>query len=93
LFIFFLPQRTWLFFVRNFRVGAGCLHVNASAAMSSGAVTLYDFDPTTSPKKSGKTPVNNKDIGGIDRRLTGEFGEGIYVVGADSRRSEIVWRL
>jgi hypothetical protein len=25
----------------------------------------YDFDPTTSPKKSGMTPVNNKDDRGV----------------------------
>jgi hypothetical protein len=28
--------------------------------MSAGTVTLYDFDPTTSPKKSGKTRTNKK---------------------------------
>jgi hypothetical protein len=28
--------------------------------MRPGTVTLYDFDPTTSPKKSGKTRTNKK---------------------------------
>jgi hypothetical protein len=43
--------------VRNFRIGAGCLHVNAPAATLTAAVTPYDFDPTTQSKKSGMTPV------------------------------------
>ena len=52
----------------------------------------YDFDPTTSPKKSGKTPVKQQNDGGIYRQ-DHVNREGMYVVGADSRRAEIVWWL
>jgi hypothetical protein len=61
----FLPQRTRLIIVRDFRIGAGCLHVNAAFAMFAGTVTAYDFDPTTPPKKSGKTPFEQGDYGGV----------------------------
>jgi hypothetical protein len=70
LFIFDLPQRTWLIFVRYFRIGAGCLHVNAPAAMRPGTVTLYDFDPTTSPKKSDKTRTNKKMMAALTAGFT-----------------------
>jgi hypothetical protein len=52
----------------------------------------YDFDPTTSPKKSGKTPVKSKKTA-VFAAGYGCIREGIYVVGADSRCAEIVWRL
>jgi hypothetical protein len=52
----------------------------------------YDFDPTTSPKKSGKTPVKSKKTA-VFAAGYGRIREGIYVVGADSRCAEIVWRL
>jgi hypothetical protein len=89
----FLPQRTRLIFVRHFRIGAGCLHVNGPFAMSAGTVTTYDFDPTTQSKKSGMTPVNQEECGGANRRGFSWNREGMYVVGADSRRAEIVWGL
>ena len=35
---------------------------------------LYDFDPTTSPKKSGKTPVKQEHDRGIRREASGDSG-------------------
>jgi hypothetical protein len=46
-------------------------HVDASFATPMGTVTAYDFDPTTSPKKSGKTPFNKTDGGGNNRLGSG----------------------
>jgi hypothetical protein len=57
-----------------------------------GWTAAYDFDPTTSPKKSGKTPAKQEYDGGFYRRAHVNR-EGMYVVGADSRRAEIVWWL
>ena len=68
------------------------MHVNARFAMFAEVGAAYDFDPTTSPKKSGKTPVKQENDGGIYRQ-DHVNREGMYVVGADSRRAEIVWWL
>jgi hypothetical protein len=38
-------------------IGAESWHVTALFATSRQGRTQYDFDPTTSLKKSGKTPV------------------------------------
>jgi hypothetical protein len=67
-------------------------HVNALFATSRQGRTQYDFDPTTSLKKSGKTRLNNKDDCGFYRRAH-VFWEDMDVVGTDSGRAEIVWWL
>jgi hypothetical protein len=33
-------------------------------------MAVYDFDPTTSPKKSDKTPAKQEDDGGFTAGLT-----------------------
>jgi hypothetical protein len=78
--------------VRNFRIGAGCLHVNARFATLPADGNPYDFDPRTSAKNSAKTPPNEKGGCGAKpvRRV---FCGRKYVVCADSGRAEIVWRL
>jgi hypothetical protein len=73
-------------------MGGQCLHVTARFATFAAEPNAYDFDPTTSPKKSGKTPVKSEEDYGIHRRLR-RIREGIYVVSADPRREKIVWRL
>jgi hypothetical protein len=88
-----LPQRTRLIFVRHFRIGAGCLHVNPRFATSPGRVTAYDFDPTTPAKNSAKTPSNEKGGYQPSPLKLCVFWEGFDVVGADSGRAEIVWWL
>jgi hypothetical protein len=73
-------------------MGSQCLHVTARSATLAAKPDSYDFDPTTSPKKSDKTPVKSRKIAVFTagyRRIR----EGIYVVSADSRRAKIVWRL
>jgi hypothetical protein len=74
-----------------FVLAGRCLHAVTAFATFAADADLYDFDPTTGQKKSGKTPVKQENGRGIYRG--GQvFGEGLYVVGADSRRAEIVWR-
>jgi hypothetical protein len=38
--------------------GFALLHVNVGSAMFAETLGAYDFDPTTSTKKSGKTAFN-----------------------------------
>jgi hypothetical protein len=40
-------------------MGIQCSHVTARFATLAHRAIDYDFDPTTSPKKSGKTPVKS----------------------------------
>jgi hypothetical protein len=47
-------------FVRNLRIGSGCLHVNAAFATPEGTAAAYDFDPRTAAKNSAKTRYNKK---------------------------------
>jgi hypothetical protein len=79
--------------VRNVRIGAGHLHANAPFATLERTVTAYDFDPTTSAKKSDKTRLNNKEDRGFTARGSRYYWEDMNVFGADSRRAEIVWGL
>jgi hypothetical protein len=44
-----------------FVLAGRCLHVTARCATFAKERNSYDFDPTTSPKKSGKTPVKQED--------------------------------
>jgi len=73
-------------------MGFQCSHVTARfATLAHGAIN-YDFDPTTSPKKSDKTPVKSNKITVLaagQKRIR----EGFYVVSANPRRAKIVWRL
>jgi len=39
-------------------------------ATFAGVTAAYDFDPTTSPKKSGKTPANKKTTADFTAGLT-----------------------
>ncbi len=77
-----------------FVISGQCLHADAGTATAATRGASYDFDPTTSAKKSGMTPPNEK--GGYRAKSAGPrafFGRGMNVVGANSRRAEIVWRL
>jgi hypothetical protein len=77
-------------------MGSQCLHVTARfATLPDEAISqkmYYDFDPTTSPKKSGKTPVKSSKTA-VFAAGQERIREGFYVVSADPRRAKIVWRL
>jgi hypothetical protein len=60
LFIVSPAPHTPCFFVRNVCIGGESWHVNGLPATFAGQGAAYDFDPTTLPKISGKTPANNK---------------------------------
>ncbi|MGA9088585.1 MAG: hypothetical protein WB420_05735, partial [Bradyrhizobium sp.] len=76
-----LPQRTRLIFVRNLRVGGQCSHATARFATFAADANPYDFDPRTSSKKSGMTPVKSEATAAF---VAGQrrFREGFYVVSA-----------
>src|SRR6202158_397075 len=59
LFIVSPPAHT-PYFCAEFSYWGRCLHVIASFATLAAEGNSYDFDPTTSPKKSGKDPRLNQ---------------------------------
>jgi hypothetical protein len=73
-------------------MGGQCLHVTARFATLAHGAIIYDFDPTTSPEKSGKTPIKSNKIA-VFAAGQGLIREGFYVVSANPRRAKIVWRL
>jgi hypothetical protein len=73
-------------------MGSQCSHVTARFATLADRAIIYDFDPTTSPKKSGKTPIKSSKIAAFVAGQ-GLIREGFYVVSANPRRAKIVWRL
>jgi hypothetical protein len=78
--------------VRNLRVGGQCSHATARFAMCAAKANTYDFDPRTSPKKSGMTPVKSA-MTAVFAAGQRRIREGFYVVSANPRRAKIVWRL
>jgi hypothetical protein len=73
-------------------LGGQCLHVIARFATLAAGPIAYDFDPTTSPKKSGKTPVKSSKTA-VFAAGQERIREGFNVVSANPRRAKIVWRL
>jgi hypothetical protein len=91
------------YFCGSFSYGIQCLHViacfatlavrlNSKVNSQTSRANAYDFDPTTSPKKSDKTQSNKKKTAAFAATY-GCIWEGIYVVSADPRRAKIVRRL